>query len=122
MANAVCVQLVASFAQGAGQKKIGDPAVGGWVGQSTKRGWDRIQFLDIFYLVFLLPSPRNAQKRDKKTPRKNGLGLLAHFFVKTFRHDFFVSRLFRFFLFRETPENATKKARGKTADFFGESF
>jgi hypothetical protein len=37
--------------KGAGQKKIGDPR-GGWVGQSTKKGWGQIYLFDIFYRVF----------------------------------------------------------------------
>jgi hypothetical protein len=41
-------------------------------------------FPRFFYRVFELPSPRNAQKRDKTNPEKNGFGF--------FRHDFFAKR------------------------------
>jgi hypothetical protein len=38
--------------QGAGKKqKVGGPR-GGWVGQSTKRGWGQIYFPDIFLSCF----------------------------------------------------------------------
>jgi hypothetical protein len=46
--------------------------------------------------IFELPSPRNAKKRDRIKPRKNQFGIFLSiffiFFVKTFRHDFFVKR------------------------------
>jgi hypothetical protein len=67
------------------------PVVGGWVrGQKMTRV--RFVFFDIFYRVFELPLPRNAQKRDKKNREKVGFGVLVEFFVKTFRHDFFAKR------------------------------
>jgi hypothetical protein len=47
-----------------------------------------------FYRVFELPSPRNAQKRDKKNQEKLGFGFLVDFFVKTFRHDVFCKTYF----------------------------
>jgi hypothetical protein len=62
--------------KGPAKKQIGDPR-GGRVGQSTKR--DGVRFSpDIFCRIFELPSPRNAQKRDKKI----GFGFLVVFFVK----------------------------------------
>jgi hypothetical protein len=46
------VQRVHTHSQGAGKKnKIGDPS-GGWVVQSTKKGWGQIHFIDIFLLCF----------------------------------------------------------------------
>jgi hypothetical protein len=48
-------------------------AVGSSKGPPKKKSWSeakkdlgQIHFFDIFYGVFELPSPRNAQKRDKK--------------------------------------------------------
>jgi hypothetical protein len=47
----------------------------------------------IFYRVFELPSPRNAQKRDKNYfEKKSVLDFWSKIFVKTFRHDFFAKR------------------------------
>jgi hypothetical protein len=73
--------------QGAGpQKKVGYPR-GGWVGHSTKKRWGQIYFPDIFYRVFELPSPRNAQKVIKKSRKKIDFGFLVEFFVNFFRRD-----------------------------------
>ena len=44
------------------KKKSVTPMVGGWVRGQKRLGSDFI--FDIFYRVFELPSPRNAQKRD----------------------------------------------------------
>jgi hypothetical protein len=84
--------------QGAGKNKTGDPR-GGWVGQSTKKGWGQI-FLVIFLVIFFftrvfdLPSPRNAQKRDKKVEKKIGFGFLVfgRFFCKNFSTRSFAKR------------------------------
>jgi hypothetical protein len=95
--------LVSGFGdQGAAKKRTtGDPR-GGWVGQRPKKGQGRIFFLDncfIFYRVFELPSPRNAQKRDKtKSLKKNRFWIFGQFFVKTFQHDFFCKTFFVVFL------------------------
>jgi hypothetical protein len=53
-------------AKGPPKKKIGDPH-GGWVGQRPKKDQGQIYVFDIFlWCFFLLPSPRNTQKRNKK--------------------------------------------------------
>jgi hypothetical protein len=78
------------------QKKNGDPC-GGWVGLRQKKDQGPIYFFDIFCGVFELPSPRNAQKRDKQNREKVVLGFLVDFFVKTFRHDF-LQKIFIVFL------------------------
>jgi hypothetical protein len=75
----------------------GDPH-GGWVGRSTKKGWNQI-FFDIFlYRVSGLPLPRNTQKRDKTNGEKISFGFLVEFFVKPFRHDVFCKTFFCVFL------------------------
>jgi hypothetical protein len=104
------------------QTKIGDPR-GGWVGQSTKKGWGQIYFFDIFYCVLELPSPRNAQKRDKKM-RKSRFWDFGRFFCKNKLTRFFCkSFLFVFFIpSLRHPKTRLKKGRGKTFDFFGKSF
>jgi hypothetical protein len=79
--------------QGALKKKVTDPYVVGWFlgGQKSTRVGQ--VFFEIFYRVFELPSPRNAQKRDKTKSRKERFGIfLSISFVKAFRHDFFVKR------------------------------
>jgi hypothetical protein len=45
-------------------------------------------FCEFFYRVFELPSPRNAQKRDKQIEKQIDFGFFVDVFVKTFRHDF----------------------------------
>jgi hypothetical protein len=56
-------------AKGPAKKKIGDPR-GGWVGQSTKKGWGQICFFDIFLIVFLnsrhRETPKNVIKKNRK--------------------------------------------------------
>jgi hypothetical protein len=78
--------------EGPAKQKKCDPR-GGWVGQSTKKGWVRF-FSIFFYRVFKLPSPGNAQKRDKQIEEKIGFGFLVDFFVNTFRHVFFFCKTF----------------------------
>jgi hypothetical protein len=80
-------------AQGALKKQI-DGALGWLVGSSeAKKVPGLVRFLcKIVYRVFELPSPRNAQKRDKRKLRKSVLDFLSISFVKTFRHDFVVNR------------------------------
>jgi hypothetical protein len=46
-------------------------------------------FLRFFYRVFELPSPRNAQKRDKKKSRKNQFWIFLSIFLKNFSTQFF---------------------------------
>jgi hypothetical protein len=72
------------------------------VGQRTKKGWNQIFVIDIFNRVFELPSPRNAQKRDKKT---------FDFFVKTFRHNVFCKTFYSVF---ELPSLQNTRKRDKT--------
>jgi hypothetical protein len=68
-------------------------------GSEAKKGLGSDLFVSIFfYRVFELPSPRNAQKRDKKIREKISFGLLVEFFVKTFRDDFFCKTFFVVFL------------------------
>jgi hypothetical protein len=87
-------------------------------GSEAKKGLGSDLFFVTFYRVFELPSPRNAQKRDKQNRERIGFGFLVEFFVKTFRHDFFCKTFFVVLLNshrRETPETTTKqKSRGKT--------
>jgi hypothetical protein len=93
--------------------KIGDPR-GGWVGQSTKKGWGRICFLDIFYRVFELPSPSNAQKRDKRNRETIGFGFLVDVFFDTM---FFSKHFFSVFeipSLRNTRKRDTTKNVEKT--------
>jgi hypothetical protein len=60
--------------------------------KSTKyRGWSFF-FVRFFYRVFELPSPRNAQKRDKKNREKMGFGFLSIFLQKLFDTISFVKR------------------------------
>jgi hypothetical protein len=70
-------------------------------------------FSDIFYRVFELPLPRNAQKRDKKEIReKVGFGLLVEFFVKPFDTDFLPKYLYGVFEL-PLPRNAQKRTKKK---------
>jgi hypothetical protein len=65
-----------------------DVVVGWFLGGpgSTRAG----QFFSrYFYRVSELPSPRNAQKRNKQIGKKIGFRFPPDFFVKTFRHDVF---------------------------------
>jgi hypothetical protein len=65
-------------------------ALGWLVGSSdAKKVPGLVRFFCEFF--FELPSPRNAQKRDKKKLRKNRFWIFCRFFVKTFRR-FFVNR------------------------------
>jgi hypothetical protein len=70
-----------SMARGT-QKQLTDLGVVGWVlgGKKSTRSF--------FNCGFELPSPRNAQKRDKKNREKIDFGFFVDCFVKTFRHDF----------------------------------
>jgi hypothetical protein len=65
--------------------------VGWFLGGRKSTRVDHI-FCEILNRVFDLPSPRNAQKRDKQNVEKTGFGFFVDFFVKTFRHDFFGKR------------------------------
>jgi hypothetical protein len=77
----------------------------GWVGQ--------IYFCDMCYRVFELPSPRNAQKRDKTKPRKNQFWIFGRIFVKTFRHDVFCFAFELSSLRNTRKRDKTKENRGK---------
>jgi hypothetical protein len=61
------------------KKKSVTPVVGGWV-RGQKRTRVRFIFSIFFYRVFELPSPRNAQKRDKKIEKKSVLDFWSNFF------------------------------------------
>jgi hypothetical protein len=84
------------------QKKVGDPR-GGWVGGSeAKKGLGSDFFPRyFFYRVFELPSPRNAQKRDKKKSRKNRFGIFCQMFFVVFLNSHR----------RKTPDNAIKQKK-----------
>jgi hypothetical protein len=102
-----------------------------WVGGSEAEKAPGSDFFPkILCGVFLLPSPRNAPKRDKRKPRKNRVLFFVAFFVKTFRHDFpqnvFCS-VFELPLLRNTRKRDKTKKSGGTeieifVDFFGKSF
>jgi hypothetical protein len=83
-----------AFYKGHSKKKVTDLGVVGWFlgGQkSTRVG--QIFFRDFFsrfyYSVFKLPSPRNAQKRDKKKSRKNRFWIFLSTFLKNFSTQIF---------------------------------
>jgi hypothetical protein len=63
-----------------------------WVGGSeAKKGLGSdLFFRYYFYRVFKLPSPRNAQKRDKKTPRKSRFWIFGRILCKNFSTRFFL--------------------------------
>jgi hypothetical protein len=88
-------------------------------GSEAKKGPGPDLLVRYFLRVLELPSPRNAQKRDKKKPRKNRFGIFDDFFVKTCRHDLKKKATF-FVVFlnshrRETTEKAIKqKSQGET--------
>jgi hypothetical protein len=69
-------------------------------------------FRYFFYRGFGLPSPRNAQKRDKKESRKNQFWIFGRIFVKTFRHDLFCKTFF--VVFFELPSLGITRKRDKT--------
>jgi hypothetical protein len=47
---------------------------------------------ELFCRVFELPSPRNAQKRDKQNQEKNGFGFFLPIVLKNFSKRFFWER------------------------------
>jgi hypothetical protein len=67
------------------------PVVGWWV-----RGQKRTRIF--FYRVFELPSPRNAQKRDKQNREKNRFWTSGRIFCKSFSTIFFCKTFFVVFL------------------------
>jgi hypothetical protein len=82
------------------------------VGQSTKRGWGQIYFFDIFYCVFELPSPRNAQNRDKKKIVKTSvLDFWSNFVKKRSDTMFFANYFLCGF---ELPSLRNNRKRDKT--------
>jgi hypothetical protein len=93
--------LSTRFAHSKGHSIFFDGPWGGWlVPRRPKKyqGWSKTN-CEFFYRFFELPSPRNAQKRDKKKiEKKIGFGFFVDFFVKTFRHDFFCKKFFVVFL------------------------
>jgi hypothetical protein len=77
----------AHLSKGPAKQKPVTPVVGGWV-EGQKR--TRVKsFFDIFCCVLKLPSPRNAQKRDKRNREKSVWDFFVDSFTKPFRHDFF---------------------------------
>jgi hypothetical protein len=67
------------LAQGALKKKVTGLDVVGWfLGGQKYQGWSDF-FPRFFCRVFELPSPRNAQKRDKKIEKKSVLIFLSIF-------------------------------------------
>jgi hypothetical protein len=83
--------------QGAAQKQIGDPR-GGWVGQRPKKDQGQIFFSDILLMMFLNSPHREMSKNVINKIEKTSVLDFCRFFVKTFRHDFFVKRFFVVFL------------------------
>jgi hypothetical protein len=107
------------------KKEIGDPR-GAWV-RGQKRTRVRFVFLIFFYGVSELPSPRNAQKREK-TKQRNTIGFdFLIFFDTIFLQNVFCG-VFELSSLRNTRKrDKTKKNRGKTAienfvDFLEKAF
>jgi hypothetical protein len=73
-----------SATQGALKTNLTDPHVVGWFlgGQKSTRVGQIL--CEIFNRVFELPSPRNAQKRDKRNQEKSVLDFLSIFLLKLF--------------------------------------
>jgi hypothetical protein len=74
------------------QKKIDGPW-GGWlVPRKPKKyqGWS--DFCEIFIVCLNSPHRETPKNVTKKNREKIGFGFLIDFFVKPFRHDFFVKR------------------------------
>jgi hypothetical protein len=94
----------------------GSPVGGGWV-RGQKRTRVRFVFPYMFGGVFELPSPRNAQKRDKQNREKIGFGFLVECLVKKIRHDFFCTTLCSVF---EVPSLRNTGDRDKTKKVQGE--
>jgi hypothetical protein len=84
------------LARGRPKTKSVTPVVGGWVRVRKKDGV-RFIFPIFFYRVFELPSPRNAQKRDKQNSRINRFWIFGRFFFTNFS-IFFAKRFFVVFL------------------------
>jgi hypothetical protein len=73
---------------GRAKKRIGDPR--GWVGGSeAKKGPGPDFFPMLFYGVFKLSSPRNAQTRDQQKMEKTLVLVFCRFFCKSFSTQFF---------------------------------
>jgi hypothetical protein len=77
------------------KQKVGDPR-GGWVSQRPKKDQGQKKKSDIFSRVLFLPSPKNAQKRDKKKPRNNRF--FCRILLKLFDTIIFVTRFLFVFL------------------------
>jgi hypothetical protein len=90
--------------------------LGGWGGwlvprrpESTKAGHI---FLRDLFIVFLNSPHRDTPKNViKKNCEKIGVGFFVDFFVKTFRHDFFLQRVCSAF---ELPSPSSTRKRNKT--------
>jgi hypothetical protein len=81
-------------------------------GSEAKKGPGSDLFcLIFFYRVFELPSPRNAQKRDKTNREKIGFGFLVELFCKNFSTRFFFAQ--RFFSVFKLPSLRNTRKRDK---------
>jgi hypothetical protein len=78
-------------------------------GSEAKKGPGSDLFFDIFSRVFELPEKR--PKNVIKNREKIGFGFLVEFFVKAFRHDFFVKCFCNVF---ELPSLKNTRKRDKT--------
>jgi hypothetical protein len=72
--------------------------------------------LDIFYRVFELPLPRNAQKREKKKSRKNRFWIFGRTFCKNFSTRLFLQKDFYGVLELRLPRNAPKRTKKKSQE------
>jgi hypothetical protein len=68
------------YSKGPAKKKSVTRVVGGSV-RVGKRNGVRFFCVIFFYRVFELPSPRNAQKRNKRNREKIGFGFLVELFI-----------------------------------------
>jgi hypothetical protein len=78
-----CSRLDLDYKGPASKTKSVTPLVGGWV-KVRKRDGVRYFFSVLFYRVFELPSPRNAQKRDEQKSRKKRFRICGRFFCTNF--------------------------------------
>jgi hypothetical protein len=63
-------------------------------GSEYEKGLGSDVLFDIFYRVFELPSPRNAQKLIKKKPRKSRFWIFGRIFCRNFSTRFFLQNVF----------------------------
>jgi hypothetical protein len=99
------------------QKSV-TPVVGGVGVRGQKRTRSDLFSRYFFYRDIELPSPRNAQNRDKKKSRKSRFGTSGRNFCKSFSTRFFLQNVFcsvfKLPSLKNTREcDRTKKSRGK---------